>query len=586
MAIITPGLAFLLRISPYLILPPIIAHVVLHVVARFPGIIVLDWLRIPSYILSYPIFLGVSSALNRIREEHEIRSLGAVRAPEVRGKWPWNIDLLLSRLGRKKDGYPLDAVEDMARQYGYVFGVSILGEKRIATLEPSHLKTILATDFQKWEKGEIWKYRVESVLGSGVFAADGDMWKFHRSMSRPFFTRDRISDFEIFDRHTDEVLSIMRARRGAPIDFQDLIGWFTLDSATEFLLGHCVHSLRKLVDGGTMFQNTEANPDVFARALFEVQAQVSRRGRMAPLWPLFEILEDKTSKNMKILHRFINPIIQEALEKQRALKMAETGQESPALDRASLLDELVILTDDPKLIADETLNILIAGRDSTAGTLSFLVYLLSQHPDILKRLRAEVMLQVGPTRSPEYSDFRDMKFLRACINETLRLFPPVPANMRSPNQATTLPPTEPGGKPFYVPAGVTVVYSDMLIHRRKDLWGPDADQFDPDRFLDERLHKYLTPNPFIFVPFNAGPRICLGQQFAYNEISFFITRLLQAFDCIEFASDAQPPEAIPPASWANKGGRMAIDKIRPKVGFTMYIEGGLHVRFRETQVEL
>ena len=50
------------------------------------------------------------------------------------------------------------------------------------------------------------------------------------------------------------------------------------------------------------------------------------------------------------------------------------------------------------------------------------------------------------------------------------------------------------------------------MHRRKDLWGPDAEEFDPDRFLDERLHKYLTPNPFIFLPFNGGPRICLGQQ--------------------------------------------------------------------------
>lgn len=99
-------------------------------------------------------------------------------------------------------------------------------------------------------------------------------------------------------------------------------------------------------------------------------------------------------------------------------------------------------------------------------------------------------------------------------------------------------------KPFYVPIGTRVTYSVFIMQRRKDLWGPDgmyiqlhssvfppaiikvqsnawanhsggvfpADQFDPDRFLDHRVHKYLTPNPFIFVPFNAGPRICLGQQ--------------------------------------------------------------------------
>jgi len=91
-------------------------------------------------------------------------------------------------------------------------------------------------------------------------------------------------------------------------------------------------------------------------------------------------------------------------------------------------------------------------------------------------------------------------------------------------------------------------------------------EFDPDRFLDDRVSKYLTANPFIFIPFNAGPRICLGQQvclpcyylstricnsrptqFAYNEASFFIVRMLQMFDTIDLALDAQPPESLPPA---------------------------------------
>ena len=58
----------------------------------------------------------------------------------------------------------------------------------------------------------------------------------------------------------------------------------------------------------------------------------------------------------------------------------------------------------------------------------------------------------------------------------------------------------------------SIGYSVFFMHRRKDLWGPDAEEFDPDRFLDERVKTYLTPNPFIFLPFNAGPRICLGQQ--------------------------------------------------------------------------
>ena len=98
-----------------------------------------------------------------------------------------------------------------------------------------------------------------------------------------------------------------------------------------------------------------------------------------------------------------------------------------------------------------------------------------------------------------------------------------------------------------------------------------AEKFDPDRFLDARLHKYLTPNPFIFLPFNAGPRICLGQQFAYNESSYMLIRLLQAFDRVDLAEDEQPLDARPPASWARAvGERKSIEKVWPKSHLTIY----------------
>lgn len=121
----------------------------------------------------------------------------------------------------------------------------------------------------------------------------------------------------------------------------------------------------------------------------------------------------------------------------------------------------------------------------------------------------------------------------------------------------------------------------MLIHRRTDLWGPDALEFDPDRFLDDRVRKYLTPKPYIFVPFNAGPRICLGQQFAYNEMSFVIIRLLQNFTSIALDTASQPPDSVPPASWAGAPGRKGIEKIWPRSHLTMYSKGGLWVKMEE-----
>lgn len=125
-----------------------------------------------------------------------------------------------------------------------------------------------------------------------------------------------------------------------------------------------------------------------------------------------------------------------------------------------------------------------------------------------------------------------------------------------------------------------------------ELWGPDAIEFDPDRWLDERNKTYYLANPFIFVPFLAGPRICLGQQvspvsssvrpclikifcfphqFAYNEISFFLIRFLQKFQRIELAPEAHPEGSLPPSSWKNgKGTRKEYEKVWPKATFTTY----------------
>jgi cytochrome P450 len=107
---------------------------------------------------------------------------------------------------------------------------------------------------------------------------------------------------------------------------------------------------------------------------------------------------------------------------------------------------------------------------------------------------------------------------------------------------------------------------------------PLAETFDPDRFLDERLGKYLTHNPFIFLPFNAGPRICLGQQFAYNEISFFLIRLLQNFSSFELAPEAQPESSKPPAEWVGQPGRKGEDKVKIFATLTVMIDGGLWTR--------
>ncbi|KAG7440384.1 uncharacterized protein BT62DRAFT_910706 [Guyanagaster necrorhizus] len=136
-----------------------------------------------------------------------------------------------------------------------------------------------------------------------------------------------------------------------------------------------------------------------------------------------------------------------------------------------------------------------------------------------------------------------------------------------------------------------MINSVFLMHRRTDLWGPDALilsflEFGPDRFLDSRLYKYLTPNPYIFAPFGAGPRICLGQQFTCNEASYYLIRLLQTFFSFSLALDAQPAEDIPPKTWTRAPGTSeGRDRIMLGTHVLLYAKGDLWVRMEEANDE-
>ncbi|KAG7443774.1 cytochrome P450 monooxygenase pc-3 [Guyanagaster necrorhizus] len=523
-------------------------------------------------------------------DKKDAGSMGARLVPRAQGRWPGNIDILAKSMYVWAEGYPSDGFDEMIDAHGSIFNLRMLWSDMVFTTSPKHIQQILATEFENFEKGQRFQYAMKSVLGVGVFNADGKLWKFHRSMTRPFFTRDRITHFDLYDRHADAAISQMkrRLRSGYAVEFQDLMGRFTMDSATDFLFGSCVNSLSATLPyphGASLIlaesDNTRRNEaNVFAEAFLKAQRTLANRIRQGGIWPLFEITNDETETPMKIVHGFVEPIIDAALRKQK-ISVSKKKDLSEIGDDETLLDHLVSMTSDQVVIRDETLNILLAARDTTAATLTLIVYFLSMYPDTCSRLREEILRRVGPNRMPTFEDIKEMKYLRAVINETLRLYPIVPFNVRDSINATTFPSDNPSEKPLYIPAHTTILYSVFLMHRRKDLWGPDAEEFDPNRFLDHRLKKYLTPHPFIFLPFNAGPRICLGQQFAYNEISFMLVRLLQTFSSFKFCGEALPNECRTPADWTKCNGRKAVDKFWPRSTLTLYSAGGLWIKATE-----
>ncbi|KZT09730.1 cytochrome P450 monooxygenase pc-3 [Laetiporus sulphureus 93-53] len=588
-----PGPSYVARTLAILFIAPATVVILIRLSNQNTYLTIPGWLTVILAFLSIPVCGAIAVQVRYWRIRHAAARLGATFPPTWMGTRFGNLDTLRNLLHSFKHGYPGDYIWEKFSELGPTFRLNILWDHGTLTCDPAIIKTVLATEFQNYEKGPLFKEQMGSVLGTGVFNSDGT-W--HRAMTRPFFSKDRISHFELFDRHAEEALTRMneRLRAGYAVDFQDLISRFTLDSATEFLFESCVHSLYSPLPyphnlTRSPFSDTTKGEldraEAFARAFAKAQHVVSERAQLGKIWPFFEIWRNKTDEYMRVVDDYLGPILQEALrKKEQMIKEEKWGRDKDEAveDDDTLLDHLVRYTSDPVVLHDEVLNILIAGRDTIAVSLTFAVYFLCIYPAALKRLRSEILEKVGSRRKPTYADVKEMKFLRAFINETLRLYPAVPFNIRLSVNEGLLPNPDPNGKPYYVPPRTPVSYSVFAMHRRTEYWGPDAQEFDPDRFLDERVTKYLTPNPFIFLPFNAGPRICLGQQFAYNEMSFFLIKLLQRFSVMELVPEAAPQDSLPPREWAGLPGRKGVEKVWPKTHLTLYANGGLWVRMTET----
>ncbi|KAF7969163.1 hypothetical protein HWV62_28216 [Athelia sp. TMB] len=586
----TPGIIFLRGALSGLLLPCTIAAFLRFFLAYQYRIFAPIWALVIAVVLFLPTMVVARRTYYLWRHSRRAAALGARLAPSVRGSLPGNLDVLLDSVKKDHSSYPGDGQWEWLSELGSTFNLNFLWDDVIMTYDPCNIKAILATDFHNFVKGDKFRHSMFSVLGSGVFNADNEMWKFHRTMTRPFFHKDRTSDFDIFERHASSTIYRMKQRfnKGYALDFQDLVSRFALDSACDFLFGNNVRSIFDALPSPHNIPRGRAGRKTSAQAFFEslgrAQMVVSERFKLGWLWPLTEVFEDKTARSMRVVGKVLDPIVRDAIDEYKA-KLARAPSTKKMNRDETLLDHLLGVTTDPKVLKDEILNIMIAGRDTTAATLTFLFYLLAENPAMLERLREEIMTVVGPSARPTPEAIKKMPFLRASINETLRLFPPVPFNARQAIHETTWPSPDPAEKPIYIPAGATTMYSVFMMHRRTDVWGPDALKFDPDRFLDARQQAYLGRNPFIFLPFNAGPRICLGQQYAYNQMSFMIIRLLQNFATVNLEPDAQNPNARPPAWWAQVPGRQSLEKLWPKSHLTMYANGGLWVKMGEAKKE-
>lgn len=305
------------------------------------------------------------------------------------------------------------------------------------------------------------------------------------------------------------------------IDLAPIFFRLTMDTATEFLFGESVNSQRAHnPDHSLGLPPRDLRWSKVGASFDRGTATLGTRGRLEDFYWL--VNPKSFRKDIREIHKFADYCI------DQAIKRRQSGVKSQ--QKYIFMDQLLESVSDPVEVRSQLLNIFLAGRDTTAGLLGWTFWCLARDPRAYDKLRASIVESFGASEKEDTITFAGLKsctYLQHVMNEVLRLYPSVPFNERQATKDTTLPRGggPDGSAPVYITKHQTVSYSVFVMHRRKDLWGPDADDFNPDRWLGRKVG-------WEYLPFNGGPRICLGQQFALTEAGYVIARMVQRFEKI------------------------------------------------------
>ncbi|KAI0866205.1 cytochrome P450 [Xylaria cubensis] len=457
----------------------------------------------------------------QIERDYAIRK-GCKPPKPWNARWPLGLDLFFKALAVGKEGRLLKCFLTLIDQCGFTFVQHLFAVSGIFTIEPENLETILSTNFTDYDLG-LRPMTFRALLGNGIFTQDGAEWKHSRQLLRPQFASNRAQNFieiqECAERLVDQIPI------EGEVDLQPLFFKLTFETTMFLLFGKYAYDL----NGVTEQEST------FAEAFNLAQDYLAHRGRLGHMYWLFS--GKKFNDACKTCHSFIDEAVGMAL---KASEGESNSQHNQFDDEGSyiFIDALVQQTRNPIVLRDQCLNILLAGRDSTACCLTWCFRLLARHQKVLVKLRKEIEDVVGLGRDaslPTRNQLKRMPYLAMVLKEVLRLYPSVPVNSRAAIKPTILPlGGGPDGKdPVFVAKGQAVGYCVYALHRRKDIYGEDAHTFRPERWEGDELRNIHN---YAYLPFNGGPRICLGQEFALLEASYTVVRLVQAFPQITVPS--------------------------------------------------
>ncbi|MBS1214216.1 MAG: Cytochrome [Proteobacteria bacterium] len=337
------------------------------------------------------------------------------------------------------------------------------------------------------------------ALGQGLVTSRGELWKRQRRTIQPMFHRSRITGMEG---------EIIAAGERMLRRWEDLEAGATLDIAEEMM------RLALEIITRTMFSTSVLDEvDVLSPALkitLEYAAKSAQNPFLPPLW-----VPTSENRRFRRAKEVLDTLIQRLIRERR-----ESDQR-----RGDLLDLLLEARDEAtgegmsdELIRDEALTIFAAGHETTAVALTWTWYLLGRHPEARARLRRE-LAEVLAGRTPSVGDLPQLRYTRAVFEESLRLYPPATGIMRAVARDAEL-------AGHAVPGGSVIFVNICNIHRHPGFWAA-ADEFQPQRFLEEQEK---PSHRLAFMPFGAGPRVCVGNHFALMEGTLLLAMIAQNFE--------------------------------------------------------
>jgi len=385
-------------------------------------------------------------------------------------------------------GYTIDVlvtIEKYLKKFGNIFRVYSPSRNNYTYVvnEPDYARHILVNNHRNYVKG-LGLDRVKVLTGNGLIVSDGDFWKEQRQMIQPAFHRKVIAGLaDLILESNRDLLQKWRkhAETGQKIDLYQDMSTVTLNIVLSALFSEDRHML------------TEGpGENIFDLLTMETERNLLFAQRFRALGKRMMEIISKRRKEGRVCHDFVGMML-EARNKR-------TGQ--PMKD---------------KQLLDEIRTLIIAGHETTALTLTWTWYLISQNSQIYQKLYDEIN-KILPNRGPKFSDLEKLPYMDAVINETLRLYPPAWLIPRRNKAADHL-------GPYIIPAGSDIFISPYFLQRDPAVW--DApDKFNPDRFLlpnDNDHHKLSN------IPFSAGPRRCIGDYFSLIEMKFHLALLVKEF---------------------------------------------------------